>query len=60
MGTKMTYKMLEKKELERLYEEKNAMIDRFIGRMEMLNAQIKDVKSGRWAERLEKYEEDAK
>ena len=42
----MTY--LEKKQIEYLKRQKDALIDSFIGACEEINEQIKDVKNGTW------------
>lgn len=47
----MTY--LEKKQIEYLKKQKDALIDSFMGACEEINAQIKDVKNGTWLKEVQ-------
>ena len=48
-------RMIEQKEVERLERMKDLYIDEMMGKCDLINEMIKEVKSGSWYERINKY-----
>ena len=48
-------RMIEQKELERLERMKDLYIDEMMGKCDLINEMIKEVKSGSWYERINNY-----